>query len=129
MIRFDKIFRLILIAEKKKVHQDFPTPLVNRLEKHFINNETVLEDWQKTVVDDIEKWITSFMTDNDRYNEYDSFIMHHIFNRFKKEDAFVGYNSDTKAAVVLQASTQFQMSKNTLEKEKMVQEVLLDLLS
>ncbi|XP_019854153.1 PREDICTED: E3 ubiquitin-protein ligase RNF213-like [Amphimedon queenslandica] len=98
-------FKLILIAEKKKVYDDFPTPLVNRLEKHFINNETVLEDWQKTVVDDIEKWLKSFMTDNDG---------------FKIKDAFVGYNSDTKAAVVLQATTQFQMSKNILEKEKMV---------
>ena len=44
--------------------------------------------------------------------------MHDIFNRFKKEDAFVGYNSDTKAAVVLQACTQFQMSKNTPGKEE-----------
>ena len=65
---FDKIFRLILIAEKKKVNQDFPTPLVNRLEKHFINNETVLEGWQKAIVDDIEKWLTSFVTDDGYMN-------------------------------------------------------------
>ncbi|XP_019857804.1 PREDICTED: E3 ubiquitin-protein ligase rnf213-alpha-like, partial [Amphimedon queenslandica] len=97
-------FKLILIAEKKKVYKDFPTPLVNRLEKHFINNETVLEDWQKNVVDDIEKWLTSFVTDNG----------------FKIEDAFVGYNSDTKAAVVLQASAKFQKSDNTFEKQEMV---------
>ena len=37
---------------------------MNRLEKHFINNETVLEDWQKNVVDDLENWIENLMTDD-----------------------------------------------------------------
>lgn len=54
-----------MIAEKNKVYKDFPTPLVNRLEKHFINNETILEDWQKTVVADIEKWLEIFVNNTD----------------------------------------------------------------
>ena len=30
----------------------------------------------------------------------------HLFNRFKKKDAFVGYQEDTPASVVFQASNQ-----------------------
>lgn len=59
--------RLVLIGEKKKVFEDFPTPLVNRLEKHFINNETLLEDWQIIVVSDIEKWLNNFMNEAQGY--------------------------------------------------------------
>ena len=52
--------RLILIAEKKKVYEKFATPLINRLEKHFVLTSSVLEDWQKELLREFEAWISQF---------------------------------------------------------------------
>ena len=39
-------FRLIVIAEDSDVHDKFPIPLINRLEKHFLGMETMLRQGQ-----------------------------------------------------------------------------------
>ena len=38
----------------------FPTPLINRFEKHFVLSSSVLEDWQEDILHDFEKWIFEF---------------------------------------------------------------------
>ena len=53
-------FRLILIAEKDKVYEEFPTPLINRLEKHFVVTSTVLTDAQKELLKDLEAWAKEY---------------------------------------------------------------------
>ena len=53
-------YRLILIAEKDTVYQKFPTPLINRLEKHFVLTSSVLEDWQSELLKGFERWISQF---------------------------------------------------------------------
>ena len=58
--------RLVLIAEKEKVYKEFPTPLINRLEKHFVNAETVLKEWQRSVCKNVWKWVNSFVDDEYR---------------------------------------------------------------
>ena len=52
--------RLILIAEKTTVYEKFPTPLINRLEKHFVLYSSVLENWQSDTLREIEQWIKNF---------------------------------------------------------------------
>ena len=113
LLHFFSIKRLVLIAEKDKVYDEFPIPLINRLEKHFVNTETVLKDWQRVVCSEVGNWINSF---DDSNNGYIYFLYLNIINynktihnntilsRFDKNDAFIGYIEDTKAAVVLQAS-------------------------
>ena len=54
------MFRLILIAEKDKVYDEFPTPLINRLEKHFVVTSTVLSDIQKQLLMELEAWANEF---------------------------------------------------------------------
>ncbi len=54
------IYRLILIAEKDTVYSKFPTPLINRLEKHFVLTSSVLEGWQKDLLNSFTKWIYEF---------------------------------------------------------------------
>ena len=54
------LFRLILIAEKTTVYEEFPTPLINRLEKHFVLYSSVLEEWQTEVLHELEDWIKAF---------------------------------------------------------------------
>ena len=48
---------MILIAEKTKVYEDFPIPLVNRMEKHFVSSKTVLNESQIQLCDKLEEWI------------------------------------------------------------------------
>ncbi len=52
--------RLILIAEKDTVYDKFPTPLINRLEKHFVLTSSILEYWQSKVLSVFEIWIQNF---------------------------------------------------------------------
>ena len=54
-------YRLILIAEKSTVYEKFPTPLINRLEKHFVLTKTVLqEEWQQEVHQRLNDWVEQF---------------------------------------------------------------------
>ena len=52
--------RLIVIAEKKTVYEMFPTPLINRLEKHFVLTSSVLTEWQLDVLHHFQNWIHQF---------------------------------------------------------------------
>ena len=52
--------RLILIAEKTTVYEKFPTPLINRLEKHFVLYSSVLEEWQLKTLSQLEDWVKAF---------------------------------------------------------------------
>ena len=51
---------LIVIAEKKTVYEKFPTPLINRLEKHFVLTSAVLTEGQLDVLDHFQEWIHQF---------------------------------------------------------------------
>ena len=53
-------YRLILIAEKDTVYKTFPTPLINRLEKHFVLTETILLEWQENVLMKLKEWVETF---------------------------------------------------------------------
>ena len=52
--------RLILIAEKLKVYQQFPIPLINRMEKHFVYTENVLTTEQKQISSKLSDWTAKF---------------------------------------------------------------------
>jgi len=54
------LFRLILIAEKDKVYDKFPIPLINRLEKHLVTTSTILLPDQQKVLRRLEQWIDGF---------------------------------------------------------------------
>ncbi len=49
-----------MIAEKEKVYKEFPIPLINRLEKHFVFTETILLDWQRDILKRLNNWIEQF---------------------------------------------------------------------
>ena len=42
------------------MYEEFPTPLINRLEKHFVLYSSVLEKWQTDVLEELEEWIKAF---------------------------------------------------------------------
>ena len=86
-------FRLIMI-EEEKVARHFPIPLLNRLEKHFLGMESVLNSnlmkLRKKLSDNLEAFSNVPRTDKE-----DSL--------FHVRDAFVGYQIDTTACVLIQA--------------------------
>jgi len=59
-IIFHVLDRLILIAEKMKVYQQFPIPLINRMEKHFVFTENVLTRVQMQIATEISDWTKKF---------------------------------------------------------------------
>ena len=52
--------RLVLIADKDKVYNKFPTPLINRLEKHYLTISTILTKKQEKLMSRIEEWVRDF---------------------------------------------------------------------
>ena len=53
---------MIIIAEENTVYEQFPTPLINRMEKHQVVMETVLQPWLKSVLKLFKSWIEEFTT-------------------------------------------------------------------
>ncbi|XP_023412590.2 E3 ubiquitin-protein ligase RNF213 isoform X4 [Loxodonta africana] len=87
-------FHLIVIEEKDIVYRYFPIPLINRLEKHYLDINSVLEKWQKDIVEKLKEWVGEFI-----HVEADQFQAKH---KYSPSDVFIGYHSDTCASVVLQ---------------------------
>jgi len=54
--------RLIVVAEKQTVYKKFPTPLINRLEKHFLTINTMLDERQQHLAKELEDWAREFAT-------------------------------------------------------------------
>ena len=53
-------YRLVLIADKDKVYEEFPIPLINRLEKHYLVTSIILSDNQVKLKQKIEHWVKGF---------------------------------------------------------------------
>ncbi|XP_041354649.1 E3 ubiquitin-protein ligase rnf213-alpha-like [Gigantopelta aegis] len=91
--RVHKDFRLIVVAEKHIVYEKFPIPLINRLEKHFLRLNNLMNDRQSHLADELDLWAKHFVTKCKRgYNTEQTVNI---------ADAFMGYHPDTTAAIVL----------------------------
>lgn len=60
--RVHETFRLIIIADRRKVSKQFPTALINRLEKHFVLSSSILDSEQTQIVKEIGEWARQFAT-------------------------------------------------------------------
>jgi hypothetical protein len=102
--RVHENFKVVLIAEEDTVYETFPTPLINRMEKHRVVMKTILEPQQKTVYTAFLHWI-------------DAFVSTQLIS-CRREDVFVGYHNDTPAMVVFQASNTLSEAAQTGGKQK-----------
>ena len=86
-------FRLIMI-EEEKIARTFPIPLLNRLEKHFLGMESILStklvELRQKLSENLEEFSDVPRTDKEG-------------SSFHVRDAFVGYQKDTTACVLIQA--------------------------
>ncbi|XP_077892256.1 E3 ubiquitin-protein ligase RNF213-like [Ictidomys tridecemlineatus] len=46
-------FCQLVIEEKNMVYDQFPIPLINQLEKHYLDFSSVLQGWQKSIVQEL----------------------------------------------------------------------------
>ncbi|XP_043986389.1 E3 ubiquitin-protein ligase rnf213-alpha-like [Gambusia affinis] len=88
-------FRLIVIEEKEVVYEQFPIPLINRLEKHCLDINTVLKMEQRDIAEQIQTWVNRFVSIELDFSTTKTYI---------PGDVFIGYNSDTCSSVVLQVT-------------------------
>ncbi|XP_042369460.1 E3 ubiquitin-protein ligase rnf213-alpha-like [Plectropomus leopardus] len=93
--RVHKNFRLIVIEEKEVVYEQFPIPLINRLEKHYLDINTVLRNEQKDISRQLHEWVDEFVSLSSQ---------HPMKKRYVPSDVFIGYHSDTCSSVVLQVT-------------------------
>ncbi|XP_076856258.1 E3 ubiquitin-protein ligase rnf213-alpha-like isoform X2 [Brachyhypopomus gauderio] len=91
--RVHKNFRLIVIEEKEVVYKQFPIPLINRLEKHYLDINSVLNSNEKEIVKCLQSWVQHFVSSNSQ---------HCSSHKYLPQDVFIGYHSDTCSSVVLQ---------------------------
>lgn len=110
--RVHRNFRLIVIEEREVVYEQFPIPLINRLEKHYLDIHTVLNTEQKRMVQQLEKWVVLFVSLNTQNTA--------ATYRYQPADVFIGYHSDTCASVVLQAIEKHKHGVDEADHERRV---------
>ncbi|XP_030005629.1 E3 ubiquitin-protein ligase rnf213-alpha-like [Sphaeramia orbicularis] len=112
--RVHEEFRLVVIEEREVVYKQFPIPLINRLEKHYLDIFTVLKPEQKRTVTELQKWVEDFVSLNSQEStdtqEYE----------YLPADVFIGYHFDTCASVVLQVTENKKNSVENSDPEKRV---------
>ncbi|KAK0137548.1 E3 ubiquitin-protein ligase rnf213-alpha [Merluccius polli] len=102
-------FRLIVIEEKEVVYKQFPIPLINRLEKHYLDINTVLKKEQKSTVKKLERWVEQFVSLSKQHT-----VVPQTY-KYQASDVFIGYHSDTCASVILQVMERNRQEMETSE--------------
>ena len=91
--RVSRSFRLIVVENMKVVYDQFPVPLINRLEKHIFTTSRILDDHQMALSHQLNRWAASFSRVKTR--------PHATAPAYAEKDVFVGYSDDTAAAATL----------------------------
>ncbi|XP_029293033.1 LOW QUALITY PROTEIN: E3 ubiquitin-protein ligase rnf213-alpha-like [Cottoperca gobio] len=112
--RVHKDFRLIVIEEREVVYKQFPIPLINRLEKHYLDIHTVLKTEQKRIVEELEKWLRLFIALSSQHAAVAQAY------KYQPPDVFIGYHSDTCASVVLQVIEKQKYSSEISDPERRI---------
>ncbi|XP_028310203.1 E3 ubiquitin-protein ligase rnf213-alpha [Gouania willdenowi] len=116
-------FRLIVIEERDVVYKEFPIPLINRLEKHYLDTNTVLGTEQKRNVKELEKWVEIFVS---LVSQNTGHVQTY---KYQPADVFIGYHADTCASLILQVTEKQEDNSEIEEAErKMLDEAKLLLL-
>uniref|UniRef100_A0A4W5RGZ0 Uncharacterized protein n=1 Tax=Hucho hucho TaxID=62062 RepID=A0A4W5RGZ0_9TELE len=109
--RVHKNFRLIVIEEKEVVYTQFPIPLINRLEKHYLDINTVLKNEGKEIVKKLQEWVEVFVSLKSQQTKT---------NRYLPTDVFIGYHSDTCSSVVLQVTEKMKDESDISDPQRRV---------
>ncbi|KAI6647030.1 E3 ubiquitin-protein ligase [Oopsacas minuta] len=101
-------FKLIVVADTKTVQERFPTPLINRLEKHFLTMSTVLCETGVFISSDLTEWARKFSAlDKD----------HSIGFQRSVGDCFIGYHNDTPSSIVFHVMKEMYQDDTTFDSD------------
>ena len=103
-------FKLIVIADKKTVCERFPTPLVNRLEKHFLNMSSVVPEQGIRISEQLREWVEEFSKIRESEGK----------DSFKEGGTFIGYQEDTRISIVFHVIKQMYPNNHKLGDENVV---------
>eukprot|EP00923_Selenidium_pygospionis_P053798 GHVN01093709.1.p1 GENE.GHVN01093709.1~~GHVN01093709.1.p1 ORF type:complete len:2403 (+),score=325.49 GHVN01093709.1:991-7209(+) len=96
--RVHKDFRLILVAEVEDVMQRFPIPLINRVEKHYLGMETILDRKRCESVEVLRAWVKTFCEiDIPAYRRAQ-------FRQYTAKDVFMGFHEEVIASLLIQCN-------------------------
>ena len=107
-------FRLIVVAEKNAVYnpKKYPIPLVNRLEKHLLNMDSVLNAKMKEMVEVLNLWCIDITKISEMFAGFKlpaaQFLArnsiaskaHDAVTHLKPSDLFTGFTQDTLPSLV-----------------------------
>uniref|UniRef100_A0A3B5M1E9 RING-type E3 ubiquitin transferase n=1 Tax=Xiphophorus couchianus TaxID=32473 RepID=A0A3B5M1E9_9TELE len=110
--RVHKDFRLIVIEEREVVYKQFPIPLINRLEKHYLDIHTVLKAEQKKMVEELDRWAKLFVSLTGQHAGAADMY------KYTLPDVFIGYHSDTCASVILQVIEEWKDNFETSDSQR-----------
>lgn len=89
-------FKIIMIAERDDVYSNYPIPLINRMEKHFLAMSSMLNEDEASITATLNNWAIAFSNITSLEQEQHS----HSEAHFTVSDSFVGYHSDLPATIV-----------------------------
>ncbi|XP_072339649.1 E3 ubiquitin-protein ligase rnf213-alpha-like isoform X3 [Scyliorhinus torazame] len=108
--RVDRKFRLIVVEDKDVVYEQFPIPLINRLEKHSLDMNTVLNPQQQNITKQLELWVREFVSVKMSCNGAEDGLM------LNPSEVIIGFHADACANVLLQVlDTADLTNEGTLE--------------
>ncbi|KAK7494871.1 hypothetical protein BaRGS_00013998, partial [Batillaria attramentaria] len=117
--RVHRDFRLIVVAEKQAVYENFPIPLINRLEKHFLTLNNIMTEEQLDMAKQLEKWAEKFVNSGPQAGPF--FRPGHM----KKDsigDVFMGYHPDAAPAIVLKVWNMLQLDTSQQAEHQVLRE-------
>ena len=85
-------FKLIVVADTETVRERFPTPLINRLEKHFLVMSTVLTEVGVVISKHLLNWANDFAT-LDKHIGFQK-------TEYSVEECFIGFHKDICYSIV-----------------------------
>ena len=104
--RVAKKFKLVVIEEKEIVYEDYPIPLINRLEKHVFEMSSILTEDEKAIVSRLKSWIESCCKVDFLYS---------LKRDFSEQNTFLGSNHDSCASALLSSDDRsFERAKEIL---------------
>ena len=106
----DPNFRLIVVADKTTVYEQFPPPLVNRLEKHILMHSTVLScnPVVKDIAHKLSIWIASYVN------------VVGCDTSYTPHECFVGFQEDTPSFIVSSVTSRLGFRGIEREKESVI---------
>ncbi|XP_048466706.1 E3 ubiquitin-protein ligase rnf213-alpha-like [Rhincodon typus] len=106
--RVDKNFRLIVIEDKDVVYEQFPIPLINRLEKHSLDMGTVLNQQQQSINKQLELWVKEFVSVKMSHDGLQGGLM------LNPSEVIIGFHTDACPSVLLQVLDTADLTNNDI---------------